>query len=607
MGTRGLDIVRYRGRYYARYHQFDSYYESLGKNVVASIPTDPEKYQKWLEKMRGFYARLEKQLDKDVYEIRDGEKPNKEDFMDLESIPTEIPRLNDIFIEYIYVIDLDREVLTMNHSIHWKLDNIPREDDQWLKAIKNSVYYGEHTVSTDICPEEHLASIAQELPEAKWEFEYDFRMVNPKTSLNEPRKVFLTQVMASILNEYELELIQLGRGWAPDSFPFRELIFAILSIASGDSKFSSLPKQGCHPLKCYFWECKNKHMPRNGGWLDEDWAGESAPVLIFGSACHRPGEPAGASPVETTYWLGNVVVNLTLVVGGDAIMKAAKWGISQGRTNFQVVAISLFDVAFAEFLLGDDKKPFLKVSDAMNLWPLRPEYSQCTHPRERPEAKPGVKAHDRYRQFRMRAGERGTPEKLQSLFPGLAALVNFFEIAGNRAAAASTTGVFPTELYARVMDFVDYDTWKASLLTSSMTRVPGLRKFKLDDRMTIVGGPFVRLQERRRERIRILSFDFEDMQTGEILPLACDLSTNDQRSIQDWTWMPLIGSERKALMADVTIQFQSALEMPLDEEGSGNVEASDDERSDSRSYVVNRDDNEDDLDFLNWHASSMGA
>jgi hypothetical protein len=30
------------------------------------------------------------------------------------------------FVEYIYIINLDHEVLTMNHGIHWKLGNIPR-------------------------------------------------------------------------------------------------------------------------------------------------------------------------------------------------------------------------------------------------------------------------------------------------------------------------------------------------------------------------------------------------------------------------------------------------------------------------------------------------
>ncbi|KAJ5630078.1 hypothetical protein N7528_003735 [Penicillium herquei] len=609
MGTRGLDIVRYRGRYYSRYHQFDSYFEGLGKDVVANIPTDPEKYQKWLEKMRAFYEKLEKQLDKDVYEIRDGEKPNTEDFMDLESIPTEIPRLNNIFIEYIYVIDLDREVLTMNHSIHWKLNSIPREDDLWIKAIKESIYYGEHTVSTDICSEEHLASVAQELREAKWEFEYDFRMVNPISSINEPRKAFLTQVMSSVMSEYEMELIQLGRGWAPDSFPFRELMFAIVSIASGDSKFYSLPKQKCHPLKCCLWDCKNKHISRKGGWLDEEWAGKSAPLLLFGSACHRPGEPAGASPVETMYWLGNVIVNLTLVVDGAAIMKAVKWGLSQGRTHFQVVTISLFDVAFAEVLLGDDKKPFLKVSDAIKLWPLRPEYCLSTHPRERPEAKPGMEVHDRYTQIRVREKDRSTAEQLRSTFPGLAALVNFFEVAGNRAAAASSTGIFPSELYARVMDFVDYDTWKASLLASPMTRAPGLRKYKLDDRMTIVGGPFVRLQDsgRRREKgkkIRILSFDFKHTQTGEIMPMVSTFSSSNARSAEEWTWLPLVGSDRKALMVDVTIHFEPASEMPLDDGNSDNIEDNDDGGSDSRSYIFNRDENEEDVDSVDWDAEN---
>jgi hypothetical protein len=45
MGTRGLEIVRFRGRYYVRHHQFDSYYEGLGAQIVGSIPTDPDEYQ----------------------------------------------------------------------------------------------------------------------------------------------------------------------------------------------------------------------------------------------------------------------------------------------------------------------------------------------------------------------------------------------------------------------------------------------------------------------------------------------------------------------------------------------------------------------------------
>lgn len=45
MGTRALQIVRFRKRYYIRWHQFDGYFEGLGVNIVASIPADPEEYQ----------------------------------------------------------------------------------------------------------------------------------------------------------------------------------------------------------------------------------------------------------------------------------------------------------------------------------------------------------------------------------------------------------------------------------------------------------------------------------------------------------------------------------------------------------------------------------
>lgn len=45
MGTRGLEIVRFNRRYYIRYNRLDSYYEGLGAEIVARIPTDPNKYQ----------------------------------------------------------------------------------------------------------------------------------------------------------------------------------------------------------------------------------------------------------------------------------------------------------------------------------------------------------------------------------------------------------------------------------------------------------------------------------------------------------------------------------------------------------------------------------
>jgi hypothetical protein len=44
MGTRGLKIVRFRGRYFTYYNHYDSYPEGLGQALVDQIPADPEQY-----------------------------------------------------------------------------------------------------------------------------------------------------------------------------------------------------------------------------------------------------------------------------------------------------------------------------------------------------------------------------------------------------------------------------------------------------------------------------------------------------------------------------------------------------------------------------------
>ncbi|KAL3469910.1 hypothetical protein BJX99DRAFT_264725 [Aspergillus californicus] len=489
MGTRGLEIVRFRSRYYVRWHQYDSYFEGLGAKIVASIPTDP----KWLELMQAEYAARENALESHVYTIRDGFEPDYSQFHEFDTLPSEFPQLSRD-AEYSYIINLDHEVLTMNHSIHWKLGNIPRQDNLWLRAIAKSVYRYKSTISLDVCSGDHMASPALIIPKPNMKINYDFSLATPRTDLAEARKAFLTHLLASTLIQYKDEIIRYGMEWSPDSFPFRELA------------------------------CSH-------GWLDEEWASDSAPLLEFGSASHRPGDPPGASPTETIYWLEDVVISLALVTDGEAITKAAAWGIEQGRANFQIIVLSLFEAAFAEVSHGNNTEPFVKISYAVDLSPLRADYCVSIHPRMRPEPKPGM-------EIRHQRGE-------------LIMKSNCTEVAANRRAASKSAGIFPPEMYDRILDFIDYDTWKPCLVVSTDIRSLCLRKYRLDDRMRIVAGPFVRLHRYRKERL--VSFDFENMQTGEILPMIRvprDIFT------EEYNWMPVIGSDRRALMLDVSIQFE---------------------------------------------------
>lgn len=266
------------------------------------------------------------------------------------------------------------------------------------------------------------------------------------------------------------------------------------------------------------------------------------------------------------YWLEDVLVSLVLVVDGEAITKAVTWGIEQERANFQIVVLSLFKAAFAEVSYDDDKKPIVKVSGAVDLSPLRADYCVSTHPRMRPELKPGMKIQHQRGERIMQSNSRGSRQRLQSQFPGLAALVNFFEVAANRRAASKPGGILPPELYDRILDFVDYDTWKTCLLVSTVFRSWCLRKYRLDDRMRIVGGPFVRLRKYHEERLA--SFDFENIQTGTISSMTW---VPHDESMEEYNWMPVIGSDRRALMLDVSIQFEPAGDVPVEAD-------SDDER-----------------------------
>jgi hypothetical protein len=45
MGTRGLRIILFRGRYFIYYNNYDSYPRVLGRKLVSKIPTDPEQYK----------------------------------------------------------------------------------------------------------------------------------------------------------------------------------------------------------------------------------------------------------------------------------------------------------------------------------------------------------------------------------------------------------------------------------------------------------------------------------------------------------------------------------------------------------------------------------
>ncbi|KII85707.1 hypothetical protein PLICRDRAFT_45062 [Plicaturopsis crispa FD-325 SS-3] len=138
MGTRGFKSYRHKGRYFVRYNHFDSYPSGLGVQVLATIPTgDPQAFQAWLERTRA-------QLDTDYKELEGTE--------DGEYFVRDKQPVNDLFIEWIYEIDLDRLVFLVDTEPVFRLDNMPPED-VFLRCIGFD-HYG-HRASIEDTPEEY--------------------------------------------------------------------------------------------------------------------------------------------------------------------------------------------------------------------------------------------------------------------------------------------------------------------------------------------------------------------------------------------------------------------------------------------------------------------
>ncbi|KZW03037.1 hypothetical protein EXIGLDRAFT_744231 [Exidia glandulosa HHB12029] len=112
--ARGLWAYRWQNIYYTTYNHSDSDPSGLGSDLVAKIPTDAAEFAQWVTALQN-----------ELVHRSDGE--------------TTAPEPRGLFA-WIYIIDLDRNVFTINDNTHIRLDKIPRSQDRsgWTVASNRS-------------------------------------------------------------------------------------------------------------------------------------------------------------------------------------------------------------------------------------------------------------------------------------------------------------------------------------------------------------------------------------------------------------------------------------------------------------------------------------
>lgn len=85
--------------------------------------------------------------------------------------------------------------------------------------------------------------------------------------------------------------------WSPADFPFREIAFAVLCLASGGENLAFLR---------YIERQPNTH----GLWEPKDESSEESEFIAYLAAgAHLKDLPPGSAPVQTIYWLDGVLVH----------------------------------------------------------------------------------------------------------------------------------------------------------------------------------------------------------------------------------------------------------------------------------------------------------
>ena len=256
MGTRGFKTIRYRGRYYCFYSRFDSYPEGLGKQIQNEIPTTPEAYAEWLFEQREKYEAIHKQLE-DYLSVRcynAGEYPCENgrsaarpqldtrplNMFEIIKLPSYIPEdISEYDALWDYVVDLDREVFTINNSAHMKLNHIPKHG--WIRALIKAARH-DYILLPGLVPKDSVTDLVlktEAIPVEVLDL-YDSLGVTIDNRISIAAIPFsyrhgsrLAALVFEVFQRTQRESLEnLLLGWNADDFCFREIVFAILCIAS---------------------------------------------------------------------------------------------------------------------------------------------------------------------------------------------------------------------------------------------------------------------------------------------------------------------------------------------------------------------------------------
>ncbi len=354
----------------------------------------------------------------------------------LHELPTAVWDSRGIAADWTYLVDLDSQRFVINNWIIFDLCNIPRH--RWTEAFSSAGQIDEFSftlgpeASDEMSQPRYFANGNQRLDCYVSVYQrHAVSWVNPRR-IDDSLPLRQLFTLAIFHHFMASELLDYLPATPHDSFAFREVAYAVLSLATGNFYFDE-------PAG-YIGDYAREES--TGFLVDVNDEGDNSFMPIFGAGCHMESEEPGSSPSELVFWFHGVLISLIPDNAFDldleaVIGKAVSFGRAIRTDDFQIVIFSIQNAVLLEVCHAP--VAVIRRSDIIPICGMDFE-EQRSH-----DESDGT-------------DDCSTVDRLLSAHSGFVALQDFVTIASRRNVSRFGRGRLPTEIYANILKYCDVET-----------------------------------------------------------------------------------------------------------------------------------------------------
>ena len=504
----GCLAYRFRGRYYCLVdtsHDDRGFPQSFGESIVSDIPFSPAEYHKWRMALQSQLEEWEQALMTHILPIpeelinsmscEEGEglyfESRVDAYLDDRMLYTPSLRLpeRDDLMRRVYIIDLDNDLFIVDGGAHFKLDQIGRHgfdsDTALASGFTHARMLNVEEVPAPIVP--HRRSTG-ELTRNTLAPGLEMKVITAKglgafskDTVSGAR--FLLELWKGLRKRIADELPYTPIELHIHDFAFREIAFAILSLAAGLSGTVSLKD-------------KNRiKLPDDREWVavvpGEDPEGPAYIISKIGLGFHQSGQKSGSAPTETTYWFNHILVHLVQNLSTEEnVFTAYSNAIIHAKTTmqeskaFNIVLLSIRHIVLIRHSpFGVQRTPLLPLLQIVADDDADFSAHYLLKKREEEETRKEATIGDDYADddgdesaLKTDLKKIKTPVESSQLQADhdatFSALIHLFEASAEASLKpeAPKEGLLPTELYYSILQYVDEETQRACLGVSRKFR-----------------------------------------------------------------------------------------------------------------------------------------